>query len=192
MIFGFGEFVPLVSRLLNQKMTKTAFATIILFLAFVLYASSQSCLPGITYFTNQDQIDNFKIDYPGCTEIIGTLWIMGDSVTNLSGFDVLTKINGELQVHGTSILDLKGLESISYIGGDIEIGGNDTLLSLEGLDGLDTIHNDLVIGSLFSGNDWLPNLSGLENITVFFDCRFFKRSNEQTVSAFRYCFFFFP
>ena len=32
---------------------------------------SQGCLPeGIT-FTTQEQIDNFQINYPGCTEIEG-------------------------------------------------------------------------------------------------------------------------
>jgi len=42
------------------------------------------CLPDGISFTTQEQIDNFATDYPGCTEILGTVYINGgDGVNNL-------------------------------------------------------------------------------------------------------------
>lgn len=57
---------------------------------------SCSCLPeGIT-FTTQAQIDSFQINYPGCTEILGTVVIEGPSIINLDGLNVLTAVGGFL------------------------------------------------------------------------------------------------
>ena len=42
-------------------------------------AFAQGCLPeGIT-FTTQEQIDNFQINYPGCTEILRDVHIENDN-----------------------------------------------------------------------------------------------------------------
>lgn len=67
------------------------------FLIFTFSLFSQSsCLPeGIT-FTSQEQIDNFQINYPGCTEIEGDLIISGEDITNLEGLNMVTDIVGFL------------------------------------------------------------------------------------------------
>ena len=47
-------------------------------------ACLSSCLPeGIT-FTTQEQIDNFQINYPGCTEIEGNVMIYGLEIDNIN------------------------------------------------------------------------------------------------------------
>lgn len=59
-------------------------------------AFSQPCLPeGIT-FTTQEQIDNFQSNYPGCTDIMGTVLIEGNNITNLDGLSVITSVGGYL------------------------------------------------------------------------------------------------
>ncbi|MCU0371231.1 MAG: hypothetical protein MUC31_07440, partial [Bacteroidales bacterium] len=57
---------------------------------------SQSCLPEGIYFESQTQIDNFQVDYPGCTEIEGDVIIFSpyDEISNLNGLSVLTSIGG--------------------------------------------------------------------------------------------------
>jgi hypothetical protein len=59
---------------------------------------AQSCLPGMNYFSNQAQIDSFPINYPGCTVIEGDVYIGGEDITNLDGFNVLTSIESNLSV----------------------------------------------------------------------------------------------
>jgi hypothetical protein len=62
----------------------------------MLLPSGQGCLPeGIT-FSTQDQIDNFQVNYPGCTEIEGFVIIQGNDISNLDGLSVLTAVGGFL------------------------------------------------------------------------------------------------
>lgn len=63
---------------------------------FTLHSYSQPCLPeGIT-FNTQEQIDNFQINYPNCTEIEGGVLIEGTDITNLNGLSVITSIGDYL------------------------------------------------------------------------------------------------
>lgn len=78
------------------------------------------CLPyGNYHFLYQSQIDSFQIDYPGCTDLEGSLFIhqaggggTGD-FTNLDGLSVVTSINGILQIGGAHYLtSLSGIDNI--------------------------------------------------------------------------------
>ena len=153
----------------------------------------QSCLPEGIIFTTQEEIDNFQINHPGCTEIEGDVTINGDDITNLEGLSVLTAFGGNVLIgddeypyNGNPILEnLTGLDNLASIGGDLSIGFNDTLSILTGLENLVSIGGNLVIngnaaltsltaleglitlpGDLtISGNGILVNLTGLDNIT---------------------------
>jgi hypothetical protein len=59
-------------------------------------AFSQPCLPEGINFTTQEQIDNFQSNYPGCTDIMGTVLIEGNNITNLDGLNGITVIGGYL------------------------------------------------------------------------------------------------
>lgn len=120
-----------------------------------------NCLPeGIT-FTTQEQINNFQINYPGCTEIEGDVTIQGDDITNLNGLDVLSSIEGNLLIiENYSLTSLTGLEGVSLIGGDFHLGGNDTLISLMGLEGLISIGGNINVAN----NDMIMNFEGLSNL----------------------------
>ena len=77
-------------------MKKFALLIFVLLLTNIAANSQSPCLPeGIT-FTTQEQIDNFQANYPGCTEIMGTVLIEGNNITNLDGLEVITTIAGYL------------------------------------------------------------------------------------------------
>lgn len=127
--------------------------------------SSQCLLDGIT-FSTQTEIDNFQINYPGCTEIEGDVLIYGDNINNLSGLNILTKISGNLRIgiypdNNPLLTNLSGLNNVTSIGGGLYISYNNALLSLSGLDNLTSIEGDLLI----EGNYSLTNLLGLINMT---------------------------
>ena len=77
-------------------MKKIALLIFVLLLTHITANSQSPCLPeGIT-FTTQAQVDSFQINYPGCTEIMGTVVIEGPSINNLDGLNVLTAVGGFL------------------------------------------------------------------------------------------------
>jgi len=149
-------------------MKKITLLFILHFSFLTFHSFAQSCLEeGIT-FTTQEQIDNFQTNYPGCFEIEGNVIINGEeSITNLSGLNVLTSIGGNLDIYDNDILmSLQGLESLNSIHGDLIIGhpgywnANDSLTSLSGLDNLDYLGGDLSIACNLS----LINIAALGNI----------------------------
>jgi hypothetical protein len=134
---------------------------------------SSSCLPeGIT-FTTQEQIDNFQTNYPGCTEIEGDVTISGYNIANLNGLNVLTSIGGTLTIGvngwmNNNLTSLTGLENLNFIGEDLLIGG--TGLGLPGnpnLTSLTGLENLTSIGGILRiiQNPALTTLNGLEGLT---------------------------
>jgi hypothetical protein len=136
---------------------------------------AQGCLPeGIT-FNTQAQIDSFAINYPGCTEIEGSVLFgrgyPGGStdITNLNGLNVLTSIGGDLGIGYAGLMwddanpflkTLDGLENLQYISGTLQISHNDSLTNLSGLENLASIDGVLHI----ENNPLLNSLTGLGNI----------------------------
>jgi len=102
---------------------KTLFLSIIIFFLFSFTSYTQSYLPeGKDYFT-QDQIDNFHVFYPDCTEIEGDVSISGFEITNLNGLDVLTAFGGDLSIDWAwELTNLTGLDNVDSIGGSLSIG----------------------------------------------------------------------
>ena len=153
---------------------------LIIFILFLIYgtASPQSCLPeGIT-FSTQEEIDNFKNNYPGCTEIEGDINISGINITNLNGLNILTAFWGSLWVTGNvTLTSLTGLDNVTFIGEGLMIYYNATLTSLAGLDKVTSIGGDLWI----NGNDSLISLASLYNVTsIGGDLRIF---NNDTLTS---------
>lgn len=141
----------------------------VLALIIQIVGYSQPCLPeGIT-FSTQEEIDNFQINYPNCTEIEGQVTIDGSDITNLEGLGVLTTIGGDLRIWSFlgSLTSLTGLENLTSIGGYLEISDNTQLTSLTGLDGLTSIGGSLYIGywEFDAGNPSLTSIEALSNLT---------------------------
>lgn len=144
-----------------MKKKKKLFTLIVLGL-LTFNAFPQSCLPeGIT-FSNQNQIDSFQQNYPGCIEIEGNVRISAfGPLTNLNGLSVLKSIGGYFEVYNNnSLTNLEGLNNLTFISGYFEIHENDNLVNLSGLDSLSYIGDYFQIYD--NGN--LTNLIGLENL----------------------------
>jgi len=134
---------------------------LVLFLPMV--SQSQSCLPDGITFTTQSKIDSFPINYPGCSEIEGSVTIYGDDISNLDELTLLTSIGHYLKIYNTSSLgNLHGLNHVVSIGGDLIIEENDLLNNLSGLIGLVHIDESLIIKE----NQSLTSLFGLNNLTT--------------------------
>jgi len=120
------------------------------------------CLPnGNYYFTTQDDVDNFTVNYPGCTELEGDVIINGSDITNLAGLSGVTSIGGGLNIwDNPALTSLTGLEGLTSIGGGLGIANNDALTSMIGLENLISIGGNLFIHK----NVALNSLIGLENI----------------------------
>ena len=141
---------------------------VILFGFIPLIVISQSCFPDGITFSTQEEIDDFQINNPNCTEIEGFVIISGsDEINNLNGLNMLTAIGGKLRIYSCKILtSLEGLENITSIGGDLDIylwpSASSILKDLKGLDNLLTIGGGLNI----TNTDSLNSLTGLENLTT--------------------------
>ncbi len=131
------------------------------------------CYPTGVTFTTQQQIDDFAMNNPGCTEILGELRIEGmldsTAITNLNGLSPITTIGGSLVIYGNDgLTSLDGLNNLATIGGNLELGKvyqwqpelvNEMLSDISALSNLMSIG-----GSLHIEGTALMSLTGLENI----------------------------
>ncbi|MFK8008111.1 MAG: T9SS type A sorting domain-containing protein [Saprospiraceae bacterium] len=137
---------------------KYIFTILLFFPIFHHSVFSQNCFPDGFAMYSQAEIDNFAINYPGCTEIGGFLILEGD-IQNLNGLSVLTSIGGYILIWGQDeLIDLSGLDNLTSVGG-LDIQYNPSLASLTGLEGLTEVTGDVWIG-----HNMLPNLLGLDNL----------------------------
>lgn len=139
------------------------FITTLLALFIVYNAQAEGCLPeGIT-FSSQNQINNFRTAYPGCTQIEGDVIISGSNIVNLNGLNVLTSVGGNLVIQSNTLLtSLSGLENVTSIGGDFYLQGNMLITNLNGLNNLTYAGGDMVI----INNPSLITLSGIQGLTA--------------------------
>ena len=139
---------------------KKAISIVLLAIGMHFTTYSQTCLPDGITFSTQDQIDNFQSDYPGCTEIIGSVYIEGSDIQNLDGLNVLISIPSFLSIgsyyEGNPMLtSIQGLENLTEIGA-IAIRNNVSLASLSGLQGISNT------GSIF-----IENNASLKEVTGY-------------------------
>ena len=117
---------------------------------------------GITFSTQAD-VNNFTVNYPGCTQIMGDVIISGNDITNLNGLSVVISIAGSLTINNNPILtSITGLSALTSIGGFFTLDFNPALPSLSSLSTLKSIGGNLVI----RGCTILPNLLGLSGLTT--------------------------
>lgn len=131
---------------------------LILFFSYC-YGFSQ-CPSGYLRLVTQEDIDNFKVNYPNCTAINDALSIEGPDISNLQGLNEIVSIQKQLHISQTSLNNLSGLDNLISVGTNVDIISNDWLSSLNGLSALTSIGEHLYI----SRNNVLPSLRGLPNI----------------------------
>jgi len=105
------------------------------------------CLPFGNYiFTNQNDIDNFSLDYPNCNDLNGNTLIKTSGITNLGGLTQITSIENNLYIQNCyDLINLTGLENLNSTGGNFQIFQNFNLESTEGLSGLNYIGGSFTI-----------------------------------------------
>ncbi|MFN0013179.1 MAG: hypothetical protein ACKVU2_01410 [Saprospiraceae bacterium] len=148
---------------------------------------AQTCLSEGIQFRFQQEIDDFAVNYPGCSTITGPVYIyefFPGAIDNLNGLEQLTHIANSLTINGNTVLaNLQGLHHLKVVEG-IYVDDNDALTDMSGLGQLDTIRNFCSIirnntltsltglGALryighglgINSNPVLQNLNGLENL----------------------------
>lgn len=150
---------------------------------WMLHCSGQ-CPDGNVLFIQQEEVDQFLLDYPECDSILGNLTIV-EEVYNLSALQNIKYVEGHLTISNTSelknligleslervekILDikenlltsLKGLENLNYVGGRITLFRNELIEDIDGLKGLDSVGGGIRI--VYANN--LEDLHGIDGIS---------------------------
>ncbi len=83
---------------------------------------------------SQSAIDDFSTNYPGCTNISGTMVITGSDITDLSGLSQIETINGNFEINSTTnLFSLNGLENITSVGGHVSLDNNLRMRNVDAL-----------------------------------------------------------
>ena len=144
---------------------KSSLSILILFLFFIITAYTQQCLPGNNYFGTQADIDNFIINNPDCTEILGSLEFSDAGISNLNAFSQINTIHGDLTFYNNGgLLTLQGLEGLTTIHGDLTLLENFSLINLSGLENLTTINGNFSLSQHGESLESIQELSGLTSV----------------------------
>jgi hypothetical protein len=127
------------------------------------WALAQSCPPGAVTFITQADVDNFPINYPGCTEIDGSVYLLNSSsIQHLDGLSQIEHIHGDLLISGNEqLLHLGGLANLKTIGLACRIQNNPLLTNLDGLERLSAVKGDFFY---IGNNASLLNIEGLADL----------------------------
>ena len=129
---------------------------LLLMLPILSYAQ---CPSGDILLETQEEVDQFVLDYPNCTQIKANLTIKEWDVTDLSFLENITRINDNLSIHLTNAQFL-ALDNLEFVGGDLVITNNEYVEHLN-FPNINSIGRNLVI----NGNTNLLSISGFEKIT---------------------------
>lgn len=138
----------------------------ILIFCIVLFSFDgfSQCGSGTLTLNSQQAVDEFVVNYPGCTVFTGSLQISGSDISDLSPLSSITSIVGGLRLsNNPSLTSIQGLHNITNIGGDLELNGfNFPLVNLDGLASLQTVGGMLSVQSFLN----LTSVQGLSNVTT--------------------------
>lgn len=149
---------------INPKSTdmKNLILLIVLILSTIsISVNAQPCLPNGISFSSQAEIDNFKANYPNCTEIEGKIEIDGAGITNLDSLHLITSVGGYVEIYSIpDLVSIEGLSSLVSIGSGRLFIHNTALTSLHGLENLISVP-----GLRITENPLLASLDGLSSLT---------------------------
>ena len=117
-----------------------------------------------------------------CTHIIGSLTIVGSTVTSLQSLAGLESVGGDLTIASTAIHTMQGLNDLTTVGGSLRILLNPRVSNLTGLASLTSIGAQLQV----SQNAELTALDGIVNASAAsFDIS--GSSNSQLTDPYGLC-----
>jgi len=106
---------------------------------FVSGLSFGQCPSGNIELNSQQEVDDFAIIYPNCTEINANLRVeLPLDATNLGGLSPIISVAGELDLRAGSYENLIGLDNLTSVGGDFLIQVTN-VRSLEGLENMESV-----------------------------------------------------
>ena len=116
-------------------------------------------------FNTQQQIDDYFIDYPYCTELQISLRVEGSDITNLNGLNGITALDGIRIINNPLLTDVDGLNSVTdfdyEFNSALEVTNNPLLTNLIGLS---NAVNDNPMDLYIISNPQLVSLNGLQGI----------------------------
>ena len=146
----------------------------------VSFICFSQCPPDDIILNNQNDIDNFSINYPNCTALNAGLTITGSDITNLSPLSVIETVDGNLSIaENPSLLDITGFDSIEDIGQSLYIEDNLSLIDISGFSNLDEIDILNIID-----NPSLQNISGFNTLAIAARIDIRRNNNLQDISTF--------
>ncbi len=122
-----------------------------------------------TYLTSIEGLSN--LNYIG-----GSLYIIAPVLQSLDGLESLTTIEEDMVIGplyfeygvNSNLTSIESLGNLTFIGGNIFIRNCPVLESLNGLDGLTTIHGLLSLGGYSEGLNMLTDISALSNVDTIY------------------------
>lgn len=142
-------------------MKKILFLAVLFSTIFFLTSFSQDKSLKNWYFSSQEEIDQFPINYPTYTSLMGDVKIEGPDITNLDSLTQITEIEGELQIiNCDTLISVTGLSNLQSIGG-IYFHRNRRLKTIDCFSNITLIPGRLSLEL----NDSLTDLSSFQNIT---------------------------
>jgi hypothetical protein len=118
------------------------------------------CPPGDVTIASQEDMDQFAVDYPNCTQINGNLKLTG-GVSDVSALSNIVTITGGFSIEYSALTNIDGLSNLNSIGLDIFLYRCSSLTNVDGLSGLNSIGTEILILECHG----LTNLNGLSNLT---------------------------
>lgn len=132
-------------------------------------AANAQCPTGDLVITTQAQLDQFALDYPGCTNLPGSLYMyeyagedpVALDIVDLTPLSNLVTIGGDFDLgYASGLTSLDGLDNLQSVGGYFSLYYMNTLSDMTALGNLTTIGGD----AIFYYNLSQTNFVGLENL----------------------------
>lgn len=131
----------------------------------IIGVALEQCPLGNVNVSTQEEVDNFKILYPNCTIINGSLNIQNSSnITDLNGFSNLTNVISHINIiNNTALTNLSSLKSIKQAA-RIYISGNPLLFEVNSFESLEFV--DLIE---IASNSKLQYISGFSKVSLIYE-----------------------
>lgn len=117
-------------------------------------------------FTSQEEIDNFKIAFPGPTVLDAGIEIFDFygifDITNLDSLNELTYVDYIWFVNCNNLVSIDGLSNLDSIGFEIDISNCPNITSIETFNNITTLKRLVIEGTGISNLEGLNNLSSLK------------------------------